>query len=136
MTKTQLNPKIEVRKSSIEGKGVFANHDFRHGEEILQIDDSHEVKKEADLTQYQKDYIADWLPDSRVVLMQAPERYINHSCEPSSHIETEDGIRKVVASHYIRKGQEITYDYGEDFTDKYKCNCGSPKCRGIVRGSL
>ena len=130
------NPKIEIHDSPIEGKGIFAVGAFKKGEEILQIDDSHLVEDEAKLTKYQKDYIADWLPDGRITLMQAPERYINHSCDPSSHTESKNGTRKVIASRDIQQEEEITYDYGEDFTNRYECRCGSPKCRSLVRGSL
>ncbi len=119
--------KVTVKSSRIEGKGVFAEQNLKRGEEILRIDDSHTVK-ESKLTQHQKDYEADWLP-GKVILMQPPERYINHSCSPNSHIETRDGTRRVIASQNILSGDEITYDYGEDFTNRHKCSCGLLNCR-------
>ena len=33
----------------------------------------------------------------KVVLMQPPERYINHSCDPNSFVKTIDGVRHVLA---------------------------------------
>ena len=120
--------KVYFTKSKIEANGVFAGQNLSQGEEILRIDDSY-IVEESKLTQHQKDYEADWLTGDKVILMQSPERYINHSCNPNSHVETKDNIRYVIALQNIRQGDDITYDYGEDFTRRHKCSCGSPNCR-------
>ncbi|NMB57471.1 SET domain-containing protein [Candidatus Beckwithbacteria bacterium] len=35
--------------------------------------------------------------DNKIVLMQAPEKYINHSCDPNVYVKTVSGLRKVYA---------------------------------------
>src|SRR3989304_7322199 len=101
---------VVVETSKVQGKGVFANKDFNKGEVVLEIDDSHIVKDEAKLTKYQREFVADWLYD-KVVLMASPERYINHSCDPTTYIKTVGSARKVLAMKNIKKGEEMAYDY-------------------------
>ena len=58
----------------------------------------------------------------------------NHSCEPNI------GYRglNIYALRDIAAGEELTVDYAtienEDFPE-FQCQCGSPKCRGIIRGT-
>jgi SET domain len=70
-------------------KGVFATAAFDRGETILGIDDSRTVDEvhPPDEAAGEFEHHCDWLGD-RTVLMQEPERYINHSCEPSACIVT------------------------------------------------
>ncbi len=58
--------------------------------------------------------------------------FMNHSCDPNVWYEGDS----LVARRNIASGEEITYDYGTDFTafDRgFNCRCGSPKCRGMLR---
>ena len=124
---------VEVRSSKVHGKGVFAKRAFWRGEPVLPIDDSR-VVTEADPLDPSKgelDYHQDYLGD-RNVLMQEPERYINHCCEPSTFVKTYDGVRWVVAYRNISAGEEITYDYCIDSYGhfEWECCCDHPKCRG------
>jgi len=53
-------------------------------------------------------------------------RYINHSCRPNCEIEIAKGRVWVFARRNIRPGEELGYDYGEDYVDAYlkgKCRC-------------
>ena len=103
---------VEVRASSIHGMGVFATRAFGVGERVLPIDDSRIVTDDAPLDpdngefEHHMDYL--WTHD---VLMQEPERYINHCCEPNTYVRTIDGVRWVVAYRDVGRGDEITYDY-------------------------
>jgi len=126
---------IIVRKSKVQGKGVFANKNFRKGEVVLKIDDSHLVKDESKLTKYQREFEADYLPD-KIVLMQSPERYINHACEPNIYVKTIDSIRQVLAMREIKKGEEIVFDYSinADYGGTFACHCGRKNCRGVYHG--
>jgi len=126
---------VVVRKSKVQGRGVFANKNFHEGEIILEIDDSHVVKDESKLTKYQKEFVADYLPD-KIVLMQPPERYINHACEPNVYVKTIDGIRQVLAMREIKKGEEIVFDYSinADYGGTFECHCGHKNCRGVYQG--
>ncbi len=58
--------------------------------------------------------------------------FMNHSCDPNVWYEGDC----LVARRDIAPGEEITYDYGTDFTafDRgFSCRCGSPQCRGTLR---
>ncbi len=132
-----MNKDVEVKKSTKQGKGVFACRDFINGEFVLEIDDSHVVKDESKLTKEQHEFHLDYLSD-KIVLMQEPEVFINHSCDPNVYVKTKDGVRNVYALKDIKKGDEITYDYSVngDNDGVFKCNCGSQNCRKVYQGDF
>jgi uncharacterized protein len=125
-------PNVEVRPSRIEGSGVFALRAFRAGERVLPIDDSRIVTDEAPLEPHKEEFERhqDYL-GTHVVLMQPPERYINHCCEPNTYVKTFNGVRWVVAYRDIAPGDELTYDYciNSYGHDEWECHCGHAKCR-------
>ncbi|MDO8503344.1 MAG: SET domain-containing protein-lysine N-methyltransferase [bacterium] len=129
---------VEVRKSSIQGKGVYASKNFKKGEVLLEIDDSHTVTDYDSLTKQQHEFDCDYLSNGKIILMQEPEKYINHSCDPSTYVKTINGVRKVVAMHDIKIGDEITFDYAinGDNEGTFECKCGSPNCRKIYNGNF
>jgi len=65
-------------------------------------------------------------------------RLINHSCEGNCEPEIIRGRIWIIALRDIPAGEEITYDYGFDFSEwqKHPCRCGSRKCVGyiVIRG--
>jgi uncharacterized protein len=129
---------VVVKKSKVQGKGVYANKNFKESEIILKIDDSHVVKDVLKLTKKQNEYDCDYLSNGKVILMQSPEKYINHSCNPNSYVKTIKDIRKVLAIRIINKGEEITFDYSiNGYNDgTFKCRCGSKNCRKIYEGNF
>ena len=62
-------------------------------------------------------------------------RLINHSCEPNCEV-TGKGTKLWISSiKDIKKGIELTYDYGFSFDENYKdyvCKCRSLKCCGYI----
>ncbi len=126
--------KVIVKPSPIHGKGVFAAVDFKAGDRILRRDDSRLVTDESPLAEGEWVYHCDWIADGRVVYVQEPERYTNHSCDPNSVGEAMEGVRYCVARRDIRAGEEITYDYCIDnWGDKsWRCDCGSARCRKTI----
>jgi len=128
------NGTVEVRPSEIHGRGVFANRGFRRGEQVLPIDDSRVVESEDsfDASQGEFEYHQDYLGDHNV-LLQEPERHINHCCEPNTYVKTLDGTRWVVAYRDIAPNDEITYDYciNSYGDEEWECSCGHPKCRRV-----
>lgn len=133
-----LDSKVEVKKSKVQGKGVHAIVGIKKGDMVLQIDDSHVVTDPSTLTKKQNEYDCDYLSDGKVILMQEPEKYINHSCDPTTYVKTINGIRNVFAMRDIKKGEEITYDYSINGFNNgtFECHCGSPICRGIYQGNF
>jgi uncharacterized protein len=126
--------KVEVQESPIHCQGVFATRAYRRGERVLAIDDSRVVTDDTPLDpqkgefEHHQDYLG-----NHVVLMQEPERYINHCCEPNAYVKTLDGVRWVIAYRDISPGDEITYDYciNSYGDEQWECHCGHPKCRKV-----
>jgi D-alanine-D-alanine ligase-like ATP-grasp enzyme len=59
---------------------------------------------------------------------------INHSCDPNAWL---DGLN-LTARRNIRAGEQITMDYAtfcNDSLEQFNCSCGSPDCRGVIRGT-
>jgi SET domain-containing protein len=64
-----------------------------------------------------------------------PARLINHSCEPNCDAELDDRDRIwIVSRRLIRRGEELTFNYGYDLTDfmNYPCRCGAATCVGYM----
>jgi SET domain-containing protein len=129
---------VAVKKSRISGKGVFSSKNFREGEVILEIDDSYVVSDPSRLTKEQHEFELDYLADGKIVIMQVPEKYMNHSCDPNSYVKTVNGIRKVFAMRDIQKGEEIVGDYSINGHNEgtFKCRCGSKNCRLVYQGNF
>ena len=122
---------IVVKKSKIEGSGVFANRDFKKGEIVLKWDVSKKlsVKDAKKVPESEQKYVS--FINGKFTFMQPPERFVNHSCDANTYV---DGFCDV-AKRDIKKGEEITGDYSEDTTPDFKmiCNCGSKNCKGIIK---
>jgi hypothetical protein len=129
---------VTIKKSPIEGIGVYVNKNFSVGDTILVIDDTHIVSDETKLTPQQHEYDCDYLSNGTVILMQEPERLINHSCNPNTYVKTINGLRHVLAMKDIKKDEEITCDYAINGSNDgtFKCNCGSKNCRKIYQGNF
>lgn len=121
---------VFVGESKINGKGVFAAKNFRVGEVVLKWHPRYLEK--AELENYSEEeqkyiYPAD---DNKYLYMQLPERFVNHSCDPNT--KTIDDIKDIAIKN-IKKGEEITSDYGHDITVSFQCKCGSRNCRGMIK---
>ena len=132
---------VEVRDSRIKGKGVVALRSMPKGEVILHIDDSVVIRADdpvlGKLIGSEPDP-CDYLPDGTVILMQPPERYINHGCDPNVYVYTLGKDRFVLAMRDIAAGEELLFDYAIDAVggDWLDCHCGSPACRGRHRSDF
>ena len=131
---------VILRKSLIQGLGAFAQSDILRGTQILKIDDSRMVTKENPLCERDGEYPyhCDYLAREKTILMQSPERYINHSCSPNSYIRTIDDALCLFALRSIGSGEEITCDYcingGGDTW--WECRCGSSRCRHLIHSDF
>ncbi len=122
---------VIVKKSKIEGMGVFAARNFKKGEVIIRWDVSHKLtKKQADkLSEKERKYLA--FVNGQYLLMQSPAKYANHSCDANTTAKDFCDV----AIRDIKKGEEVTVDYSEDAdaTFSMKCNCGSKNCRKVIK---
>jgi SET domain-containing protein len=116
---------VIVKESKIEGKGVFAAKDFKKGEIVLTWHPKSLTKDEFDnLSDQETKYRHK--EGSSYSIMQPPERYVNHSCDPNTK---PDDISDI-AIREIKQGEEITSDYSGLSNPNFVCNCGSDKCVG------
>lgn len=140
-------PPYEVRRSSIQGFGVFAIRRIRKGTRILEYLGERITPEEAD-ARYD-----DGRGSGRVILFTASSRvvidagvggndaqYINHSCEAACESVVERGRVFIEAMRTIYPGEELTYDYllerdaehDAAWGALYACRCGTPSCRGTM----
>jgi SET domain-containing protein len=126
--------KLEIRRSLIEGEGVFALLPIVRGEVIHRLDDSRVVDDAHPLRQdlSEDPRHRDWLPDGTTVLMQSPAGYINHSCHPNVFVYSVERQRFILSMRDITAGEELTFDYSINAVDGavWDCQCGAPSCRG------
>jgi len=121
----------------MQGRGVFASRDIKAGDFVLEIDDTHVVTDESKLTKEQHEFDLDYF-DGKTIYMQEPEKYINHSCDPTVYVKTKNGVRNVSAMRNIQEGDEITFDYSIDGDNEgtFPCKCGSKNCRKVYKGNF
>jgi uncharacterized protein len=147
-TPARAGRRIQVRRSGVHGKGVFALQDIARGERIIEYVGEVITWKEA-LRRHPHDpsdpdhtfYFH--IDDGHVIDAKVggnAARWINHACNPNCKADETDGRVFIEARRAIRAGEELFYDYGlvidERMTPKLKkqfaCRCGSPKCRGTM----
>lgn len=133
-----MDAALEVRPSPIEGFGVFAVRAFSAGDVLLEIDDSRVVDAAHPLAAGDDPRHCDYLARGRVVLMQYPERHINHCCDPNVYVRTAGGGRLVIALRHIGAGCEIAYDYCiNGYGDTvWTCQCGAARCRRTIHSDF
>jgi len=121
---------IQIKKSPLNGKGVFAERLIKKGEVVFEWRPKVLTKEEA--SKLPADELKHFTyPDGENILwMQPPERYINHSCEANTVVVSKSDV----ASSDILPGEEITSDYIDIETENFVCNCKSKNCKGVSRG--
>ncbi|HMO32426.1 MAG TPA: SET domain-containing protein [Lacibacter sp.] len=59
--------------------------------------------------------------------------YINHSCNPNTYMRRAYRRVEFYSLRPIRKGEELTCDYGETHHDgQLPCRCGAHNCRKFI----
>ena len=133
------SPKIEVRPSDLQGRGVFATEKIEKGE-VVAVKAGHIVTAEqlAQITPAVGDYALQvhdhfYLSPASKEELDRMSIFINHSCDPNVGF---DGQITYVAMRAIEPGEELCHDYGMERSDDYflDCLCGSSLCRGKITG--
>jgi SET domain len=80
-------------------------------------------------------------PDGKVVLIGAPDRHVNHSCDPNAYVFYEGDRSFLMARRDIEAGEEITCDYNINITGRtaWPCHCGAVRwyhTGGLLPASL
>lgn len=146
--------KIQARKSSIHGNGVFAREAIAKGERVIEYKGELRSHEEVDageagdvesghtfLFTLNDEWVIDGTRRGNVA------RWINHSCKPNCEaliVEHDSDRRRdkvvIEALRDITPGEELTYNYGirlaERHTPRLKqiwaCRCGAAGCTGTM----
>lgn len=145
---TKTKRPFEVRRSTIQGKGVFATRKIRKDTQLIEYrgeridDDEGDRRYPFDENERHHTFLFR-LEDGSVIDAGSrgnAAKYINHSCDPNCEAVEEDGRIFIYALRDIERGEELTYDYyyildePHNAANKklYPCFCGARNCRGTI----
>ena len=125
-------------KDARNGKGVFARKKILPEKMILEIkgvfltcneDDDIDEETRNNTFRYDDDlYIS---PGKDIA------NFINHSCEPNAKVVKKNKKLFIYSILPILKDEEVLFDYStilaRDDVWEMECNCGSQKCRKVVK---
>lgn len=141
--------RIQVRRSGVHGKGVFALQAIAAGTRLIEykgelIDWPEALRRHPHDPAQPNHTFYFHVDDEHVIDANVggnASRWINHACDPNCEAQQlDDGRVFIDALRDIEPGEELFYDYGlvidERYTAKlkkeYACHCGSPNCRGTM----
>ncbi len=104
----RLKDRVFVDESFIHGKGVFAKVEIAEGTHIGNYKGP-SAKRDGRYVLWVDEGEGDWVGVSGKNRL----RYLNHSSRPNAEF---DGI-ELYAIEAIEPGEEITFDYGEEWED-------------------
>lgn len=140
--------RIQVRRSGVHGKGVFALQPIAAGTNIIEYTgemiswDEAQRRHPHDPADPNHTFFFH-IDDERVIDAKHggnASRWINHACEPNCTSDDSSGRVYIRALRDIAPGEELFYDYGLVIDERltpalkrqYACRCGSPDCRGTM----
>jgi SET domain-containing protein len=137
--------RIQVRRSGVHGKGMFALRDIPAGTRLIEytgerIDWPEALRRHPHDPDQPNHTFYFSLDDGRVIDANRggnASRWINHACDPNCEADENAGRVFIDALRDLHAGEELFYDYGlvidERYTPKlkkeYECRCGAPNCR-------
>jgi SET domain-containing protein len=138
--RNDLNYRLKVTKSAIAGKGAFALEKIpakrklgNMGGEIISYREAQKrVRKQPGNVLFMVEFDNDDIAlDASINSNEL--RYINHSCDPNTYMRRAYSKVEFYSLRLIKKGEELTCDYGETHHDgKLPCCCGAGNCRGFI----
>jgi uncharacterized protein len=128
---------VDVRKSAIDGHGVFAAEPIPARLKIGEIRGESISVQDARIraTRHERIMIVELSARKAIDFSHSTDamRYTNHSCQPNARLCIRAGRVEFYALRSIAPPEEITVDYGETHHDgKLKCQCGAVGCRGAL----
>ena len=120
---------LQVKRSSA-GLGLFATRPYKKGERIIEYF-GREISKAEEYSSKSK-YLFEVSTRKTIDGTQRDNfaRYINHSCKPNCEPNIVRGKIFIDAIKGIKVGEELSYDYGEEYVAEhiapFGCRCG--KC--------
>ena len=126
--------KIFLSKSKIHGTGCFARENIPARKKVGSLGGKVISKKQAEAIAQQKKSISlVELWNGKVIDASREKgvRFINHSCAPNTFMRTLNYHVEFYALRKIRKGEELTCDYGPTHHEgSLACRCGAAGCKG------
>ena len=131
----------KIKKSNIDNKGLIAAKNIKKGTKIIEYKGKLISKKESEEN-------PKFDNEKRIYLFEINKRYdldgdfrfntarlINHSCNPNCEVAGEGLKLWIESTKDIKKGEELSYDYGFSFDKDFKnypCRCNSSNCCGYI----
>lgn len=139
--KSWVSDKLELRDSTIHGKGVYAKENIPKGEvvviwggELVSVTDFQNGigKKHTNVGITEDLYLVTSNEDEMSI-----DDFMNHSCDPNLWLDDEVTLS---ARRDIKKDEELTFDYAieiisEDYLMKNPCYCRAKQCRKQITGN-
>jgi SET domain-containing protein len=139
-----------IKNSKLHGKGLFAKQNIKAGTNVVEYVGEKITKAQSDkIAEAQLEKSQKNVDEGQVYIFTLDNKYdingnvsynnarlMNHSCNPNCDTDIVDGKIWIRSFRDIKKGDELTYDYGfvfdvDDFRD-HVCKCGSRKCVGFI----
>ncbi|MEI6106051.1 MAG: SET domain-containing protein-lysine N-methyltransferase [Opitutae bacterium] len=149
----KLPPRREtwVRRSQspVHGYGLYARRPIPAGTRIIEYVGERITKAEAERRDADRLLRLAAGGDGCVYIFELNQRHdldgnvrwnearrINHSCAPNCEPKIIRGRIWIVARRDLAAGEELSYDYGFDFSEwrSHPCRCGTPPCAGFIVG--
>ena len=131
----------KIKKSKIDKNGLYANCDIKKGTRIIEYKGKIIASKQSETN-------PKFDNDKAIYLFNINKKFdldgdynfntarlINHSCDPNCEVFGSGLKLWVYAMKNIKKGDELSYDYGFSFDEDYKnypCKCGATQCVGYI----
>jgi SET domain-containing protein len=134
-----LHPDVEVRRSDVAGRGLFATADLAAGTVVSRLGgtlvDTAELRR---LLATSTAYVDTIVVDADVHLLLAPgnrNRFGNHACDPNLGWVDEFSLATLQS---VPAGDELLHDYAMSTVEPdflLRCHCHSYRCRQMVEGT-
>ena len=131
----------KIKKSKIDNRGLYASRDIKDRTKIVEYKGKIVTKKEVEKNPKFDNEKAIYLfninkkYDLDGDFKYNTARLINHSCDPNCEVSGKGLKVWVYAIKNIKKGEELTCDYGFGYDKDYKqfpCKCKSKNCCGYI----
>ena len=128
-TNEALQGHLIVRRG-INGLGLFTDTAIKKGDFIIEY--WGEVINEEQANERGGKYLFQTGKNRHVdgTTRENTARYINHSCKPNCEVKVKKGCIYIYALRAIKPGEELLYDYGEEYWNEYikPKGCRCEKC--------
>ena len=131
----------KIKKSKIDNRGLYASTYIKKDSKIIEYKGKIITVKETETN-------PKFDNDKAIYLFNLNNRYdldgdfeyntarlINHSCMPNCEVDGKGLKLWIFALRDIKKGEELSYDYGFGYDKDYKqfvCKCGAKNCVGYI----